>query len=63
MRVLRHELIDGEVFAMVGARRLADGWHYTTHAGFDAVIELSDPPCRLLLAEVYADAFERPAEP
>lgn len=43
-------------------RRRPDGWHYTTHAGLDAVIELSDPPCRLLLAEVYADVFERPAD-
>jgi Uma2 family endonuclease len=42
-------------------RRSGDGWHCTTHAGLDAVIELSDPPCRLLLAELYLDVFDRPA--
>lgn len=38
-------------------RRSGDGWYCTTHAGLDAVIELSDPPCRLLLAELYADVL------
>lgn len=42
-------------------RRSGDGWHCTTHAGLDEIIELSDPPCRLLLAEIYLDVFERPA--
>lgn len=34
-------------------RRSGEGWYCTTHAGLDAVIELSDPPCRLLLSELY----------
>lgn len=40
-------------------RRHGDGWHNTTHAGLDAVIELSDPPCRLPLADIYLDVFDR----
>jgi Uma2 family endonuclease len=38
-------------------RRSGDGWHSTTHVGLDAVIELSDPPCRLRLAEIYIRVF------
>jgi Uma2 family endonuclease len=41
-------------------RRSGDGWHATSHAGRDAVIELSDPPCRLLLADIYADVLVGP---
>ncbi len=42
-------------------RRERDGWHCTTHTGLDAIIELSDPHCRLLLADLYLDVFDRPA--
>lgn len=39
-------------------RRAPEGWLVSTHEGMEAVIELSEPPCRLALAEVYEDAAE-----
>jgi Uma2 family endonuclease len=38
-------------------RRSGDGWHATTHTALEAVLELSAPPCRIPLADLYADAF------
>lgn len=42
-------------------RRSGEGWYCTTHAGLDAVIELAEPPCRLLLADIYEDVLGQPA--
>src|SRR5688572_13781897 len=39
-------------------RRTTGGWHFSHHAGLDAVIELADPPCRVALAELYADLID-----
>lgn len=56
-------VVDVEVptLACALARGAVAWWHCTTHAGLDAVIELSDPPCRLTLAELYADVLAPPA--
>jgi Uma2 family endonuclease len=43
-------------------RRTEGGWHFSRHTGFDAVLELADPPCRLTLAELYAD-LPHPLDP
>ena len=33
--------------------RVRDGWHYSEHTEFTDIIELSSPPCRFSLAELY----------
>lgn len=43
-------------------RRTQDGWLFSRHTNLEAVVELADPPCRLTLAELYADLIT-PIEP
>lgn len=40
-------------------RRSGRAWTYSSHTRLDEVIELSAPPCRLTLAQIYARVAER----
>jgi Uma2 family endonuclease len=44
-------------------RRAHGGWLFSRHTDLEAVIELADPPCRLTLAELYADLITPIAPP
>jgi hypothetical protein len=44
--------------------RQADGdWKLTVFKGLESELDLSDVPCRLLLAEIYEDVKFGPEEP
>ncbi len=40
-------------------RRTTSGWHFSSHTGPEAVVELADPPCRLPLSAVYQGLLTR----
>lgn len=44
-------------------RRTTTGWHLSVHTGPDASLELSAPPCRLTLADIYEGLLARIASP
>ena len=40
-------------------RRGVGVWTYSSHTRLDEVLELSDPPCRLTIAEIYRGVLDR----
>ncbi len=66
-RYYRDHLPNVRTFLLVAQDRVSvevfrrgDGvWTYSSHTRLDEVLELSDPPCRLALAEIYEDVLDR----
>jgi len=52
--LIAQDRVSVEVF-----RRGEQGWLYSSHTRLEEVLELSDPPCRLKLAEIYEDVLDR----
>lgn len=56
-------LVSQDTLAVDLFLRTADGWALSMHTGPHAVLELSTPPCRIALADIYDGLLDRLSPP